>query len=202
MLLPIHPGHPPANRIKRVVSALSDGKIVIYPTDTVYGMGCSMMNKKAIGRIYQLKGLKKSHPVSFICSDLSHISEYAEISNYAFRILRRLLPGPYTFVLPGSRKAPRLMLTRRKTVGIRIPECLVAVRIVEGLGHPIVSTSVIDRNGRVMDDPREIERLYRNDVAVVIDSGLSGIVSSSVVDLTTNEPVVLREGKGDVSLFE
>lgn len=202
MLLPINNDFPQPYKIQQVVDVLKDGGIIIYPTDTVYGIGCSVYNKRAIEKIYKLKGMQKSDPASFICSDLSHASEFAEISNYAFRLMRRVLPGPYTFVLPGLRNVPKLMLARRKTVGIRIPDAPIPLKIVESLGHPIVTTSAVDRSGEVMCDPYELDDIYRNEVEMVIDGGLLGIIPSTVIDFTEPEPVILREGKGDVSLFE
>ncbi len=202
MTLSIHPDFPPQHRIQKAVNIVNNGGILIYPTDTVYGFGCSLQHKNSIERLYRLKNLEKYEPVSFICADLANAAQYAEISNAAFRIMRKLLPGPYTFVLPASREVPRLMLSRRKTVGIRIPNCAVSLAIVKTLGHPLLNTSVNDRDGELMGDPHLIEELYQKQVDLIIDSDILETIPSTVVDLTGAEPVILREGKGDVAVFK
>ncbi len=141
MLLKINPLNPPQRLIDRVVQILDKGGIIAYPTDTFYGIGCDIMNKKAISKIYQIRQRKKDKPFSFVCADLKDISQYAKVSNYAYKTMRRLLPGPFTFILEGSRQVPKMMLTKRKTAGIRVPDHNICLRLVKGLGRPILSTS-------------------------------------------------------------
>jgi tRNA threonylcarbamoyl adenosine modification protein (Sua5/YciO/YrdC/YwlC family) len=203
MLLSIHPINPEPRLIRRVVDVLNDGGVIVYPTDTIYGIGCSIENREAIEKIYQIKRRKQDKPLSFICSDLKHISEYAHVSNPAFRIMKRLVPGPYTFVLPAARmkQLPKILVSRRKTVGVRVPNHRITMAIVEVLGHPLVSTSVTDGSGRdPLNDPALIQERFRNQVDIIIDGGRSISEPSTVVDLT-GEPRVLRQGAGDTSML-
>lgn len=195
MRLPIHPTHPEARKIKRVVEVLEKGGVIAYPTDTVYGLGCDIRQKKAIEKVYRIKGVPDDHPVSFVCPDLGDIARYAVVDDAAYRVMRRLLPGPYTFILHSTREVPRMLMRKRKTVGIRVPHHEVALAIVRELGAPIVSTS-ISRDGEVFNDPEEIEAAFKG-IDLVIDSGFCGIESSTVVDLTEGYPQILREGAGD-----
>src|SRR5512136_1667334 len=144
MILEINPKHPEPRKIKQVVEVLANGGIIAYPTDTYYGIGCDLFNKAAIEKVYQLKRRSHVEPFSFICSDLKNISEYAQVTNYAYKTMKRLLPGPYTFVLEGSRLVPKIMLTKRQTVGIRVPDNAISLAIVQEFGHPIISTSATD----------------------------------------------------------
>ncbi len=188
-------------RLDRAVEALRRGEVIVYPTDTCYGLGCDIFNKKAIERIYQIKGVPKTTPFSFICPDLADISRYARVTDYAYRILKRFLPGPYTFILEGTRAVPKMMLTKRKTVGIRVPDHPIPRILCEGLGNPLLSTSVSVQGGEVLSEPWEIEEVLGKLVPVIIDSGVIPAEPSSVVSLIDDEPQVLRHGKGDVSLF-
>jgi tRNA threonylcarbamoyl adenosine modification protein (Sua5/YciO/YrdC/YwlC family) len=201
MLLEVDPRHPSPRQIGKVVEALGRGGLVVYPTDTCYGIGADIFDKKAIERIYRLKGLPKTRPFSFICADLTDISRYAHVTDYAYRILRRLLPGPYTLVLEGSRQVPKMMLTKRRTVGIRIPDHPVCLSIVHALGHPLISTSASIGEGPIWADPREIVATVGKQVDTVIDCGLIYPEPSSVISLVHDQPEVLRSGKGDISLF-
>ncbi len=202
MILEIDPERPKLRKIRQVVQAVKDGELVVYPTDTCYGIGCDIFNKKAIEKVYRLKNIPKTTPFSFVCYDLSDISHYARVSDQAYRILKKFLPGPYTFILEGSRNVPKMMLTKRKTVGIRIPDHPICLAIVKELGHPLISTSATDPEGNIIADPREAAKLYGKQVAIVVDSGIIMPEPSSVISLVEDEPIVIRRGKGDVSVFE
>lgn len=202
MYLKVHPQNPQGRHISHAVEVLRSGGVIIYPTDTVYGIGCSIHNTRAIERIYQIKNQDRTKPFSFICSDLSHISEYARVSNAAYRLMKQLIPGPFTFILPASRlkQLPKSLISKRKTVGIRVPQNTICREIVKELGHPILSASVAPTNGSdLINDPELIKRHYESYVDLVIDGGKSLLEFSTVLDVTDERPVVLREGAGDVS---
>ena len=201
MLLEIDPLRPKTRRLEQAVEALRRGEVIVYPTDTCYGLGCDIFNKRAIERIYQIKQVPRSTPFSFICPDLAGISRFARVSDYAYRVLKRFLPGPYTFIMEGTRAVPKMMLTKRKTVGIRVPDHQICQMLSEMLGNPLLSTSATDHRGEVMAEPWEIADGLGRQVAAIIDSGVIPPEPSSVVSLIDDEPEVLREGKGDVSLF-
>jgi tRNA threonylcarbamoyl adenosine modification protein (Sua5/YciO/YrdC/YwlC family) len=201
MLWRINPQNPQPRLIRRVVEALRGGGVIAYPTDTVYGLGCSLYNKKGIERIYRIKRTEKNRPFSFICADLKDISLYCKVSNYAYKTMKRLLPGPYTFILEGTKLVPKIMLTRRLTAGIRVPNNPICMAMVRELGHPIISTSALLPGGEVLYDPTEIDRELGHALDLVIDGGLCVSEPSSVIDLTGDRPQVLRQGKGDVSFF-
>jgi len=201
MLMRINPQNPQPRLIRRVVEVLKAEGVIAYPTDTVYGFGCSLYNKKGIERIYLIKGGEKDRPFSFICADLKDISLYAKVSNYAYKTMRRLLPGPYTFILEGTKLVPKIMLTRRKTAGIRVPHNPICLAIVKELGHPIISTSAMLPGGVLLYDPAEIDSQLGSALDLVIDGGALVSEPSSVIDLTGDRPKVLRKGKGDVSFF-
>ncbi len=202
MLLKINPHTPPQRLIDRVVKILDQGGVIAYPTDTYYGVGCDIMNKKAISRIYQIRQRKKTKPFSFVCSDLKNISHYAKVSNYAYKTMRRLLPGPYTFILEGSRQVPKMMLTKRKTAGIRVPDQAICIRLVKGLGRPILSTSAKSPDNTDLFDPSLIHDYFGKRIDAVIDGGIVPGEPSSVISLIDDEPKVIRKGLGDVSSFE
>jgi len=202
MLLKINPHTPPQRLIDRVVKILDQGGVIAYPTDTYYGVGCDIMNKKAISRIYQIRQRKKTKPFSFVCSDLKNISHYAKVSNYAYKTMRRLLPGPYTFILEGSRQVPKMMLTKRKTAGIRVPDHAICIKLVKGLGRPILSTSAKSPDNTDLFDPSLIHDYFGKRIDVVIDGGIVPGQPSSVISLIDDEPRVIRKGLGDVSSFE
>jgi tRNA threonylcarbamoyl adenosine modification protein (Sua5/YciO/YrdC/YwlC family) len=201
MLIKINPHTPPERSIVKVVDVLLRGGIIAYPTDTYYGIGCDIMNKKAIEKIYQLRQRSKKKPFSFICSGLKNISHYAKVTNYAYKTMRRLLPGPFTFVLEGSRLVPKIMLTKRKTVGIRVPDSPICLSLVETLGHPIISTSAKLPNGTLLHDPTLIRDHFKKKIDVVIDGGPVPGKPSSVVSLIGDTPEVIRDGLGDISVF-
>ncbi len=201
MLMRINPQNPQPRLVRQVVEVLNKGGVIAYPTDTVYGFGCSLYNKKGIERIYLIKRSEKNQPFSFICADLKDISLYCKVSNYAYKTMKRLLPGPYTFILEGTKLVPKIMLTRRMTAGIRVPNNPICLSVVKGLGHPIISTSARLPGREVLYDPAEIEGQLRKALDLVIDGGLCVSEPSSVIDLTEDRPKVLRKGKGDVSSF-
>jgi tRNA threonylcarbamoyl adenosine modification protein (Sua5/YciO/YrdC/YwlC family) len=201
VIIEINPKNPQIRHISKVVAILKEGGIIAYPTDTIYGIGCDIFNQRAIQKIYQLKQRSPNQPFSFICSDLKNISHYAKVSNYAYKTMRRLLPGPYTFVLEGSKLVPKIMLTRRKTAGIRVPNNAICLALVAGLGNPIITTSASKPDGGILNDPYLIDELYRSRIQIVIDGGPVAGLPSSVISLINDSPEVLRKGMGDVSLF-
>ena len=199
MLIEINTDNPPERLISQAVEVLRRGGIIAYPTDTQYGIGCDIMNKRAIEKIYLLRQRDKKKPFSFICSDLKHISNWAKVSNYAYKTMRRLLPGPYTFILEGSKLVPKIMLTKRRTAGIRVPDNGICLALVRTLGNPIISTSAKAPEGELFDDPSLIHDYFASRLDLVIDGGPVPGRPSSVISLIDDEPVVLREGLGDVS---
>ncbi|HET7754299.1 MAG TPA: L-threonylcarbamoyladenylate synthase [Anaeromyxobacteraceae bacterium] len=198
-IIAIDPVHPQPRIVERAVSVLSSGGLIAFPTDTYYGIGCDLFDKRAIERIYQLKQLPKSHELSFICADLAEVSRYAIVDNAAYRVLRRKTPGPYTFVLPATRIVPDLVVRRQKTVGIRIPESPIALEIVRLLQHPLISTSAATPGGDVLIDPKDIKDQLGHGLELILDGGYKPSEPSSVIDLSGPAPVVVRQGKGDVS---
>jgi tRNA threonylcarbamoyl adenosine modification protein (Sua5/YciO/YrdC/YwlC family) len=201
MIIEINPQNPQPRLIKRAVEVLESGGVVAYPTDTVYGLGCDIYNKRAIRRVHQIKRQPESKPFSFICPGLKELSNYARVTNYAYNTLRRLLPGPYTFVLEGSRGMPKMMLTRRKTAGIRVPNNPICLAIAQALGHPLLSTSTTDAEGRVLNAVWEIETFLGKQIDLIVDGGPVPGLPSSVVSLVDDIPEVLREGAGPVEEF-
>jgi tRNA threonylcarbamoyl adenosine modification protein (Sua5/YciO/YrdC/YwlC family) len=202
MILHINPQTPQQRLINKAVEALTQGGIIAYPTDTDYGIGCDIMNKKAIEKIYWLKQRDKREPFSFVCADLKNISQYAKVTNYAYKTMKRLLPGPYTFILEGSKMVPKIMLTKRKTAGIRVPDHNICIRLVEGLGNPVISTTANTKEGEILSDPSLIEEYFAPHLDLVIDGGPVPGEPSSVISLIDDIPEVIREGRGDVSLFQ
>jgi tRNA threonylcarbamoyl adenosine modification protein (Sua5/YciO/YrdC/YwlC family) len=201
MRLAIHPINPEHRLIERAVEVLRAGGIVIYPTDTVYGIGCSIESKNAIEKIHLIKHQKEEKPFSFICSGLTHVSEYALVSNMAFRTMKRLIPGPYTFILPAAKmkQFPKILVSKRRTVGIRVPDSPIALALIRELGHPVLSTSVTLEDGTVLNDPDEIVGHFNNRVEMIIDGGPFHSGPSTVIDLTGDQPEIVREGSGNVS---
>lgn len=207
MLLEIHPKNPETRKISQVVEMLKQGGVVIYPTDTVYAIGCDITSAKAIERICRIRGIKpEKNTFSFICNDLSHISEYTKpFSNEIFKLMKRSLPGPFTFILNASNNVPKLLGMNKKTVGIRVPEVTIARDIIKELGNPIVSASLklIEEEGSFMEYPTdayEIHELYGNLVDIVIDGGNCGFTPSTIIDCTDNNPVITRQGLGVVDI--
>lgn len=202
MLININPDNPQLRLINQVAEILRKGGIVAYPTDTYYGIGCDIMNKKAIEKIYRLKQRNKSKPFSFICSDLKNISMYAKVSNYAYKNMKRLLPGPYTFILDGSKLVPKIMLTKRKTAGIRVPAHSICLALVKAFGNPIISTTATQPNGGMFHDPSLINDYYGSRIDAVIDGGPVSGEPSSVISLIDDIPEIIREGAGNVDIFK
>ena len=200
MLLSINVDHPEPRKIRRAVDALQSGGVIAYPTDTVYGLGCDLTNKHAVERLYSIKGMDRSHPLAFVCPDLSDIARYAMVDNQVYRVLRRFLPGPYTFILEATRDVPKLVQMRRKNVGIRVPACEATRALVRELGRPIISSTAAKPGEEPLVDPHEIDAIFRG-LALVLDGGAGGLVPTSVIDLTTSPPVIVREGAGPVDEF-
>ena len=203
-LIRIYEENPNPKEIKKVVEALRDGALIIYPTDTVYGLGCDITNNAALERIAQVRGVKlEKANFSFICENLSNLSDYVrQIDTQTFKILKRNLPGPYTFILPGNNNLPAVF-RKKKTVGIRVPDNNICRALVAGLGNPIVSTSIRD-DDEVLEyttDPELILEKWNNLVDIVIDGGYGDNIPSTVIDLTTPEPEVIREGKGSLEIL-
>jgi tRNA threonylcarbamoyl adenosine modification protein (Sua5/YciO/YrdC/YwlC family) len=202
MILSINSRNPQKRLIGKVVEVLREGGVIGYPTDTIYGVGCDLINPEAIRKIHRLKKLEAKKPLSFICPDLKDISKYAYVSNYAYKMLKRLLPGPYTFIFKATKLVPKIAQTRQNTVGIRIPDNRICLALVKELGNPIVSTSVYRPDEQLYNDPQEIEDRFGKQLDLVIDGGVIVAEHSSIVDLTGDTPKVIRKGKGDVGPFE
>ncbi len=202
-LIKIYEENPNPKEIQKVVKTLKDGGLIIYPSDTVYALGCDITNKSALERIAQIKGVKlEKANLSFICEDLSNLSDYVkQIDTSTFKLLKRALPGPYTFILPSNNNLPSAF-KKKKEVGIRVPDHSVARAIVRALGNPIVSTSIKDEDEVIeyTTDPELIFEKWGNLVDIVIDGGYGGNIASTVIDLTGDEPILVREGKGDLEI--
>jgi tRNA threonylcarbamoyl adenosine modification protein (Sua5/YciO/YrdC/YwlC family) len=201
IMLSVHPQSPQGRHIARAVEMLRDDGVVVYPTDTVYGLGCDITSKRGVERIVRVKGRDPKKPMSFVCADLTHISRYARVSNFAYRILKRFLPGGYTFVLEASREVPKLLLTKQKTVGIRVPDHAVALALVRELDNPILSTSANRTGGEPLNDPKEIQEVLGREVDAILECGVLPRVPSTVVSLVDDRVEVLRQGAGDASYF-
>ena len=201
MIIAINPKNPQVRLIRKVVQVLEKGGVIGYPTDTIYGVGCDLFNPEAIRKIHRLKKMGKNKPLSFICSDLKDISRYATVSNSAYKIMKRLLPGAYTFVLKATKLVPKVAMTKQNTVGIRIPDNTICLSLVKELGHPIISTSVSKTDEGLYNDPADIDERFGKQLDLVIDGGVIVAEHSSIIDLTEDTPNVIREGKGDVSFF-
>lgn len=202
MLLEINPQNPSERQISIVVDILRKGGIIAYPTDTYYGIGCDIMNKKAIEKIYAIKQRDKNKPFSFICPDLKDISKYTKVSNFAYRNMKRLLPGPFTFILTGSKMVPKIMLTKRKTAGIRVPDNKIALALAYQLGNPILSTSASRPDGKIFEDPSLLHDHFIKIIDVVIDGGPVPGSPSSVISLIDDIPEIIRYGAGNIDIFE
>ena len=201
-LIEINPYNPQYRLVSQVVDTLKKGGVICYPTDTMYGLGCDIFNQKAVKRIFQLKQRPKSKPFSFMCSDLKNISEYSHVGNTAYRLMRKCLPGPYTFVLSGTKLVPRIMLTKQKTVGIRVPDHPISLALISGLGNPILNTTaMLDKDKDPPVDGFDVNDIFCNQVDVIIDGGPIVPGPSTVVSLIDDRPEILRPGKGDDSLF-
>ena len=198
MLLHIHPENPQPRQIKTVVDCLQRGGIIIYPTDTIYGLGCDILQQKAVERICRIKKVDpKKAQLSFICSDLSHLSDYAkQLPTTTFRLLKEYLPGPYTFILPASKMVPKILQSKKDTIGLRIPDNKIALAIVNELGRPVLSASLPGEMVEDYTDPEIMHENFRNEVDIVIDGGIGGITPSTVIDCTKEEYEIIRQGAG------
>jgi tRNA threonylcarbamoyl adenosine modification protein (Sua5/YciO/YrdC/YwlC family) len=202
IIITINSKNPQPRLIQKVVEVLEKGGVIGYPTDTIYGLGCDLFNPEAIRKIHRLKQSDGKKPLSFICSDLKDISRYAYVSNYAYKMMNRLLPGPYTFILKATKLVPKIAMTKQKTVGIRIPDNRICLSLVRELGHPIISTSVNKPDEGLYNNPTEIAERFGKQLDLVIDGGIIVAEHSSIIDLADEFPKVIRKGKGDVSLFQ
>jgi tRNA threonylcarbamoyl adenosine modification protein (Sua5/YciO/YrdC/YwlC family) len=200
MLLSVNPVFPEPRKIRRAVEALAAGEVIGYPTDTVYGIGCDLFSKKSIDRLYQIKGMDQAQKLALICPDLGNVARYAVVENAAFRILRKYLPGPYTFILEATREVPKMVQTKRRTIGVRIPDNPVIQALVQGLGKPLISTTAAPHGHAPYIDPHEIDDRFPG-LGMVLDAGVGGSLPTSVIDLTTTPPRVIREGAGPVEDF-
>lgn len=199
----LYPKNPDPRRIEHIVKALRDGAVIIYPTDTIYGMGCDIHNARAVERVARIKGIKPTkNDFSFICYDLSHIADYARVSNQAFKLMKKMLPGPFTFILDATGNVPKLLNTNKKTVGIRVPDNDIPRQIVHELGNPIITTSIRDEDEIIeySTDPELIFEKFQNQVDIVIDGGYGGNVASTIVDATDDDFSVIRQGLGELVL--
>jgi tRNA threonylcarbamoyl adenosine modification protein (Sua5/YciO/YrdC/YwlC family) len=201
VILQINPIHPQPRHIRRVADIFRSDGVIVYPTDTVYGLGCDIQSRKALDRVRRIKKMDNKRHLSFVFADLKTIADYAQVTDNAYKILRRYLPGPYTFVLKATRLVPRIVLTKRNEVGIRIPDNTICQALVAELGHPILSSSVRMPDDQPLDDPKEIDRIYKGQVDLVIDGGIFLPEPSSIISLLDDIPEVIREGKGDVTPF-
>jgi tRNA threonylcarbamoyl adenosine modification protein (Sua5/YciO/YrdC/YwlC family) len=200
MLIHIHPDNPQPRNVRTVVESLRKGGVIIYPTDTIYGIGCDIYNTSAIERICRIKNIDpKKAQFSFVCSDLSHLSDFAKsVDTPIFRLLKAALPGPYTFILEASKEVPKMLKTKKDTVGIRIPDHKICQEIVKELGHPIMSLSLpMGDEVEYYTDPEIMHDLFEDKVDIVINGGIGGLISSTVIDCTTSPPELVREGAGD-----
>ena len=200
IILKIHPDNPQQRLVDQVIDHLKRGGILVYPTDTCYGMGCSIFEKKAIERIYRIKKMQSNKPLSFICNDLKHISEFAIVSNKAYKLMRKLLPGPYTFVLPATKAVPKLLQSKRKQVGIRVPDHPVVLEMVRQLGHPIISTTCqTSSDEEACMDMVDVKEQLGGTLDMAVDGGTLLPEFSTVVSIVDESVDILREGKGPIA---
>lgn len=195
-IVEIHAEHPQPRLIQRAVEALAGGALIAYPTDTYFAVGCDLFSKKAIERLYALKQRDRKKPLSFLVPDLSDVAEYAHVSNFAYRILKQLTPGPFTFVLEATRIVPDMMMTKQKQIGIRVPEAPVARALAAALGHPLITTSAADLEGAPLVDARDIKEAIGKHLELILDAGVQQNEPSTVVSLIGDQIEVLRQGKG------
>lgn len=199
MLIRVHPDNPPPRLIRQIVDVLEKGGIIIYPTDTVYGLGCDILQPKAVERICRIKQVQPSKArLSFVCSDLSHLSEYTKpIPNPVYRLLREKLPGPFTFILPASKLVPKILQSKKDTIGLRVPDNKIAIAITRELGRPILSASMPGEMVEDYTDPEVMHENFRHEVDLVVDGGIGGMVPSTILDCTGEAPELIREGLGE-----
>lgn len=200
VLLAINPDYPEPRKIAKAVAALEAGEIIAYPTDTVYGLGCDLQNKAAVEKLYQLKRMPKNQPLALICVDLSDIARYVIVDNTSYRLLKRLLPGPYTFILPATREVPKTISPKRTQIGIRVPDHAVPRAIAAALGRPLISTTAAEHGSDPLQWPEDIAAAFPH-AQLVLDGGPGGVVPTTVIDLTSQPPLVVREGAGSVDFL-
>jgi tRNA threonylcarbamoyl adenosine modification protein (Sua5/YciO/YrdC/YwlC family) len=201
-VLKINPEYPQMRHIVRAAEVLIEGGIIVHPTDTTYALGVQVNNKRGVEMLYQIKKKSLKRPLSFLCKDLSNISEYAMLGNDAYRTMKRLLPGPYTFILEANKNAPRVAQTIKKEIGIRVPDCPVCQGIIEKIGGPLVSTSAYIHGGELLSDPDEILKVLGGHVDLILDAGIIIPAPSTIISFVSREPTLVRQGKGAFDLFE
>lgn len=201
MLLEINPHHPEPRKIRQAVDALEAGEVIAYPTDTVYGLGCDLFNKRAVENLYRIKGMDKGQKLAFVCRDLSDVSQYAVMHDRVYRIMKQFLPGPYCFILEATREVPKIVHWPRKTVGVRVPDNAVAQALCAALGRPIISSTAARHGSNPYLDPAEIDQEFKG-LKLVLDAGAGGTVPTSIIDLTSDTPKVIRAGAGEITAFE
>lgn len=199
-LIELHPQNPEPRKLKRIVEALTRGELIAYPTDTTYGLGCDLQNRSAIEELYRQKGMPRQQMLALMCLDLSDIARYAVVDNRAYRLLRRILPGPYTCILPATREVPKIIAQKRQQIGIRVPAAEIPRALARELGRPLLATTAGPPGGEPLQWPEEIARAYPR-LAHVIDAGPGGLTPTTVIDLTGDEPVIVREGAGDPAVI-
>ena len=199
MFLHLHPDNPQPRQIKTIIDCLLSGGVIIYPTDTIYGLGCDIFQRKAVERICRIKQVdQQKAQLSFICNDLSDLSAYSKsISTPLYRLLKQYLPGPYTFILPASKEVPKILKSKKDTIGLRVPDNEIARTIVKELNHPLLSASLPGEMVEEYTDPEDIYEKFKKLVDIVIDGGIGGMIPSTIVDCTTDEPIIIREGLGE-----
>ncbi|HVE83882.1 MAG TPA: L-threonylcarbamoyladenylate synthase [Myxococcales bacterium] len=195
-IIEVDPEHPNPRTLDRAVEALREGGLVAYPTDTYYGVGCDLLSKKAIMKLYELKGRDRRKPLAFLCPDLSEVARYAHVNNFAYRTLKQLTPGPFTFVLDATRIVPEMMMTKQKQVGIRVPASAIALELPRLLGRPVVTTSATDREGNPLVDARDIKEELGHGLDLILDGGIHPSDPSTVVRVHEDRLEILRQGKG------
>lgn len=198
----IEPDHPHHRLLRHAAEIVKKGGLVIYPTDTIYGLGADLFHRQAMERIFKIKKSSRHKLLSFICPDLKDIADWARVPDYAYRIMRRITPGPYTFVLRASANVPKILLQKRNTVGIRIPESAVAIGLARELGHPLLSTSVPLGAEDYYNDPAEMAERFKHEVALILDAGVLANLPSSIIDFSGSQPLILRRGAGDLGFLE
>ena len=200
-VLRVYTDNPHQRYVNMAAESLQNNGLISYPTDTVYGLGASINSKSAVDRIYRIKQISNSKLLSFICKDMQEVSQYAQISNSSFRIMKRCLPGPFTFILPTTHKTPKILYQKRRTVGIRIPDSALCHALVTTLGSPVISTSVPAGPDEILNDPQEIYRRMGEQLDIILDGGILISEPSTIVDLTDSEPQIIRQGRGESSLI-
>ena len=198
MIYPVSTYQSTFQDVQFTVNFLKKGDVIIYPTDTLYGLGCDIFNKNAVNRIYKIKNLQKRKPLSIICSDFKQLSEFTTISNSAFRTMKELLPGPYTCILKATNKVPKLLISKQRTIGIRIPNSTFITKVVEKFGNPIITTSLTNINNDYISEPTELYHHYKNQIDILFSADKSSSSPSTVIDLTENKPVLIRKGLGEI----